>query len=342
MKKLSLIMVFALLLATFSACGGGGDPSSDGASGASGGQYVITNTPKCVGISWWDRMLVGNDRFMEATGNEVYQVGPAGQSDTAVQVSTIEDVIATGVDAITVIPSDPDAVETTLAKAREQGIVVISHEAEGMQNVDYDLEAFVNKEYGAHMMDILAAEMGEEGGYCIMMGMLTMSSHQQWTEGAIERQKEAYPNMHMVCDPVESQAGGGSQEGSYKVAKEVIASYPDVKGFIGCDMVNPPGIAMAVEEAGKAGEIAVTGTCLVSTAGAYLTNGTIKTISFWDPADAGEAMCALAVKVLNGEEITDGIDLGVPGFNNCTLEGNTLFGSAWVDVTTENMDDYNF
>ena len=67
MKKLSLIMVFALLLATFSACGGGGDPSSDGGSGASGGQYVIANTPKCVGISWLDRMLVGNDRFMEST-----------------------------------------------------------------------------------------------------------------------------------------------------------------------------------------------------------------------------------------------------------------------------------
>lgn len=352
MKKLSLLLVFSMLMTLLAGCGGdassGGGASASGSSPgpgtsqAAGKSYVIANTPKCVGISWWDRMLVGNDRFVASTGNEVYQVGPAGQSDTAVQVSTIEDVIATGVDAITVIPSDPDAVETTLAKAREQGIVVISHEAEGMQNVDYDLEAFVNREYGAHMMDVLAEEMGEEGGYCIMMGMLTMSSHQQWTEGAIERQKEAYPNMYMVCDPVESQAGGGSQEGSYKVAKEVIASYPDVAGFIGCDMVNPPGIAMAVEEAGKAGEIAVTGTCLVSVAGEYLTKGTIKTICFWDPADAGEAMCSLATKVLNGEEVKNGIDLGVPGFENCKLEGNTLFGSAWVDVTTENMADYNF
>lgn len=305
-------------------------------------KLVIANTPKCIGIAWWDRMMVGNNRFMDKTGHEVFQVGPPGDVDTAVQVSTIDDVIAQGVDGITVIPSDPDALEPNLEKARDNGIIVVSHEAEHMTNVDFDIEAFVNEEYGAHMMDVLAAEMGEEGGYCIMMGALTMASHQQWTEGAIKRQKEKYPNMYLVTDPVESDAQGGAVEGSYKVAKEVITSYPDVKGFIGCDMVNPPGIARAVEEAGKSGEIAVTGTCLVSVAGDYLKSGTIKTIMFWDPADAGEAMCNLIVKIKNGEDIVDGIDLQVPGYESCKLVGKVLFGSAWVDVTVDNMSDYDF
>ena len=39
---------------------------------------------------------------------------------------------------------------------------------------------------------------------------------------------------------------------------------------------------MAVEEAGKAGDIAVTGTCLVSQAKDYLNSGTIKTFTFWE------------------------------------------------------------
>ena len=43
----------------------------------------------------------------------------------------------------------------------------------------------------------------------------------------------------------------------------------------------------------------------------YLNSGTIKTFTFWDPADAGEAMCSLAEKVLKGEAIEDGVDLGV-------------------------------
>ena len=300
--------------------------------------YTIANTPKCIGISWWDRMEAGNKRFTEATGNEVYQSGPTGDADTAVQISSIEDAIASGVDAITVIPSDPSAVETTLAKARDNGIVVISHEAEGLENVDYDMEAFVNQEYGAHMMDLLAEEMGGKGGYVIMMGTLTAASHQQWTEGAIKRQEEKYPDMYQVCDPVE----GSSQESAYSAAKEVIATYPEIGGFIGCDTNDPPGIAMAVEEAGKAGDIAVTGTCLVSQAKDYLNSGTIKTFTFWDPADAGEAMCSLAEKVLKGEAIEDGVDLGVAGYEKCTVKDNTVYGAAWVDVTTDNMSDYDF
>ena len=300
--------------------------------------YTIANTPKCIGISWWDRMEAGNKRFAEATGNEVYQSGPTGDADTAVQISSIEDAIASGVDAITVIPSDPSAVETTLAKARDNGIVVISHEAEGLENVDYDMEAFVNQEYGAHMMDLLAEEMGGKGGYVIMMGTLTAASHQQWTEGAIKRQEEKYPDMYQVCDPVE----GSSQEAAYSDAKEVIATYPEIGGFIGCDTNDPPGIAMAVEEAGKAGDIAVTGTCLVSQAKDYLNSGTIKTFTFWDPADAGEAMCSLAEKVLKGEAIEDGVDLGVAGYEKCTVKDNTVYGAAWVDVTTDNMSDYDF
>ena len=358
-KQIALMLGTALLAGMLAGCQGGGKtaapapesttaaaaPSETAApaesaapAGGQNGEFVIANAPKCIGISWWDRMKEGNDKFMESTGNEVYQTGPAGVGDAAVQVSSIEDAIATGVNAITVIPVDPDSVEMTLAKAREQGIVVISHEAESLQNIDYDIEAFVNKDYGAHVMDLLAEEMGEEGEYCIMMGLLTMASHQQWTEGAIERQKEAYPNMTLVCDPVE----GPTTDGAYATTKEVLAKYPSVKGFIGWDMVDPPGIAMAVEEANKAGEIAVTGTCLVSACSDYINSGTIKTISFWDPADAGQAMCSLAVKVLNGEEVKDGIDLGVPGFEKCTVKGNIIYGSAWVDVTKENMADYNF
>lgn len=328
MKKLSLLLLFLLVLSL--------------ATGSLAAGLVFANTPKSTGIAWWDRMEVGNKRYIEASGNEVYQVGPAGAADAAVQLQVVEDAIASGVDALTVIPSSPESLEPVLKKAMDQGIVVISHEAEIMQNVHYDLEAFNNYEYGAHMMDVLAAEMGEEGGYMIMVGMLTMTSHQQWAEGAIKRQQQAYPKMFQVADRVESAAQGGSQEGSYLVAKEVITKYPDIKGFIGCDMINPPGIAQAVEEAGKAGKIAVTGTCLVSVARQYLENGTIKTISFWDPADAGQAMCTLAEMVVNEQAIENGINLKVPGYEKCAVNGKIVVGSAWVDVTKGNMADYDF
>jgi len=333
MKKFLAVVLAATMIFTLVACGS--EKKTDAkASKGKVTSLTIANTPKCIGISWWDRMQVGNERFAKETGSKVYQAGPVGGADVAVSIQCIEDAIASGVDVINVIPIDPDAVGKALENARKAGIIVISHEAQGMSNVDWDIEAFNNYEYGAHIMDILAAEMGEEGGYCIKVGNLTNVSHNQWADGAIKRQQEAYPKMFQVCERVE----GSGQEGAYNAAKEVIAKYPEVKGFMGCDTNDPPGIAQAIEEAGKSGTIHVTGTCLASQAKQYMENGTIKTFVYWDPADAGEAMCKLALMVKNGEEIKDGLNLNMKGFEKCKVEGNVVIGSAWVDVTKDNFE----
>jgi simple sugar transport system substrate-binding protein len=36
------------------------------------------------------------------------------------------------------------------------------------------------------------------------------------------------------------------------------------------------------------------------------------------------------------------MDLGVKGYNKIIMDGKVLYGAAWVDVTKENMKDYNF
>jgi len=53
------------------------------------------------------------------------------------------------------------------------------------------------------------------------------------------------------------------------------------------------------------------------------------------------SMNKLAVMVLEGQNVTDGIDLGVPGYNTIKPDGKILYGSAMIDVTKENMADYN-
>ena len=65
-------------------------------------------------------------------------------------------------------------------------------------------------------------------------------------------------------------------------------------------------------------------------------------IGFWDPAVAGYAMNKLAVMVMNGEEIKDGMDLGLEGYNAVSLDGKVIYGQAWVNVNKDNMADYPF
>ena len=76
-----------------------------------------------------------------------------------------------------------------------------------------------------------------------------------------------------------------------------------------------------------------------------LKSGAVKSLTLWDPALAGKAMCALAVKMLRGEEITDNLNLGVEGYTNLTFkEGSetVLEGTGWIVINAENVDSFGF
>ena len=61
------------------------------------------------------------------------------------------------------------------------------------------------------------------------------------------------------------------------------------------------------------------------------------------PALAGYACNAIALMVLEGDEPAEGMDLGLEGYENITSpDGKVYYGQAWVDVTADNLADWNF
>ena len=308
---------------------------------ASKSKYTIATVVKVDGIAWFDRMREGVTKFGKDTGHDTFLVGPA-KADAAEQVKIIEGLIAQKVDAICVVPFSPEAIEPVLKKARDAGIVVISHEATNQKNVDYDIEAFVNEDYGAHMLDNLAKFMGGEGEWANFVGSLTSKSHNQWQDGAEARAKEKYPKMKLVSRRNEEY---DDQNKAYQKTKELITAFPNLKGILGAASTTAPGAGLAVEEAKLQSKISVVGTSLVSSCGQYLKSGATKMIFFWDPADAGYVMNKMAVQVLKGQKLTEGADLGVKGYEKIKVDPKNpkvLYGQAWVDVTKDNMGQFNF
>jgi simple sugar transport system substrate-binding protein len=56
-------------------------------------------------------------------------------------------------------------------------------------------------------------------------------------------------------------------------------------------------------------------------------------------------MNQIALRLLEGKTLINGMDLGVAGYRAIRQDLNKpvlFYGSAWVDVTKENMDDYDF
>ncbi len=184
--------------------------------------------------------------------------------------------------------------------------------------------------------------MNQAGQYAVFVGSLTSKSHNEWIDGALACQKEKYPKMELVTGRIEEY---DNQNMAYEKTKELIKAYPDLKGIQGSASTTAAGAGLAVEEKGLQDQIAVVGSGLVSQCRQYLESGSVKLISFWDPADAGYVMNKLAVILLDGQEVTDGMNMEIPGYENIRQDAekpNLFYGSAWVDVTKENMDQYNF
>ena len=337
-KKLAVIAMILLVAMEVFAAG-----STEGAAD-SDGKFTIATVVKADGHAWFERMKIGIEQYAEESGNEAFQIGPA-VADAAEQVKVVEDLIAQNVDAICIVPISVEAVEPVLKRARDQGIIVVAHEASTLQNADYIVEAFDNRAYGAAMMDSLARCMNEEGEYIITVGFLTSQSHMEQAEGAIARQEEMYPNMVHVGGLIEDNT---DTTVAYNKIKEALLAFPDLEGILGTPMTTSAGAGLAVEEAGLADKVAVVSTGMVSVTGQYLESGAVREIQLWDPADAGHAMCKIAELALSGhaDEIKEGLDLGIPGYGNLIQPDperpQLLFGSGWITVTKDNMADYNF
>ncbi|CAO1650455.1 LacI family transcriptional regulator [Salinibacterium sp. NYA9b] len=346
MRTTRVTAAFAALAVTISlaACTTTTVPEADGTdiewvgAGKEVSELVFATNVKSMGFDWFKRMEIGVLQFGTDTGVTAFEQGPS-TADPALQVQVAQDQLAQGIDALIVVPTEVASMEPVMKQAMAEGVVVVTHEASNVENAVYNVEAFDNTAYGEHLMDELAALSGETGDFAVFVGSLDSTAQNEWMDAAIAHGEANYPDMKLVGD---RQVTGSDQNTSYAQMKQLIATYPNLKGIIGGDALDVVGAGQAVEEAGLQDAVSVLGTSIVSYAGDLLKTGAIDLVTTWDPADAGYAANKVALMVLQGEEIAEGTDLGVAGFESITLDGKVITGSAWVNITAENMADYNF
>jgi len=342
MRKIGVLAGATAAALMLAACGSGTTSGGgDQASGAAEGDLRLVNVVKIVGVGWFDRMEVGVNEFATETGIDATQTG-ADDASPEKQVKIVQDLLAQKPSAITVVPNSPEALEATFKRARDLGIIVVTHEASNQVNIDADIEAFDNNAYGAQIVDGLAECMGGEGQYAAFVGNLTAKTHMEWVEGGLEQAAAKYPGITRVVDPIESKE---DESVAYERAKEILAKYPDIKGFQGSAGTDVAGIARAVQEAGLEDQICVMGTSIPSVAKKFFADGSIDKIFFWDPAMAAKAMLTIAQRLATGESVEEGTDLGIPGYESLIVSKDNpkvFYGDAAITVDASNADEYAF
>lgn len=335
-RRLGGAALVAALLTMTAACGTTGTGGTGGASSAGGGaaqdgKYRIATVPKIEGITWFDDMKKGVEQFNTDHGTEVeaWQIGPDSE-DAAKQVQIIEDLIAQKVDAIVVVPNDPMALEPVLTKARQQGIVVISHEGPALaetEAVDYDLEAFSNEEFGELMAKKLVEGMGgkTEGKIVGEVGSLTSETHMAWYNAAVAWLEKNYPGIKPVQDKPYEDANDDAKARSN--ALEILKAYPDLDGMLSCSVSAGSNMAQVLKEKNIT-SVTLSQLTLPSVAGPYIEEGWIYSGQSWQPAGAGYAANTLALMILKGEDVKTGSDLTFDHYDSVKVTDKVVIGDA--------------
>ncbi len=271
---------------------------------------------KALGIGFFEAAAEGAEEAAGELGNvEIIYTGPTDTTAEG-QIEVINSLIAQGVDAIAISANDPDALVPALKRAMDRGITVISWDsgvAEGGRQMH--LNPSSTPLIGNTIIKLAADHMPDGGEVAILSASATATNQNAWIEAA----KEVLPNYDGV-DLVATVYGDDLSDKSYREAQGLMSSYPNLKAIIAPTTVGILASCQAVTDAGKIGEINVTGLGLPSEMAGCVDSGATKSFAIWNPIDLGYSATMLAHAIANGAETGAGAEIPMGRMGSVTLD----------------------
>jgi rhamnose ABC transporter rhamnose-binding protein len=314
-----------------------------GGGGAGGKKLTICMLPKQTGIPYFTTCSVGAQEAAKELGdvNLIYD-GPAdGKADTAAQL--VNKWTLQGVDAICVSVNDPAVLGPAMKKARDAGIHVITWDADAAKETR---ELFVNQasaqEIGEALTDTLAKDIGgdsPEGDIVIVSATPEAANQNEWIKYITARLKDKYPKLNLLPTVYSNDNETTAKEKT----QDVIKAYPTLKGVLAISSAAFPGSAEAIKEAGKVGQIQITGLSTPNDMKKFVNDGTVKSVVLWNTNDLGyltiKAAEALATGKLKPGATT--FDAGRLGTRDI-VDGDKLMLGKILVFNKDNINNFDF
>ncbi len=272
---------------------------------------------KALGIGFFEAAAKGAEEAAgELGGVEIIYTGPTDTTAEG-QIEVINSLIAQRVDAIAVSANDTDALVPTLKKAMQRGITVISWDSgvapEGRQmHLAPSSDALIG-----NMIIKLAADHLPDGGEVAVLSATTTSTNQNVWIAEMEKVLPDYPGIEVVS----TVYGDDLADKSYREAQGLMQTYPDLDAIIAPTSVGIVAAAQAVTDAGKIGEVNVTGLGLPSEMAGAVESGASKSFAIWNPIDLGYAATMIAYNLASGKATAEpGAEIGMGRIGTVTLD----------------------
>jgi len=293
---------------------------------------------KALGIGFFEAAAKGAEEAAEELGDvEIIYTGPTDTTAEG-QIEVINSLIAQRVDAIAISSNDTDALVPALRRAMQRGITVISWDSgvapEGRQ---MHLNPSSNPLIG-NMIIKLAADHLPDGGDVALLSATTTSTNQNiWME-EMTKVLDNYPGINVVA----TVYGDDLADKSYREATGLMQSYPDLDAIIAPTSVGIVAAAQAVVDAGKVGEVNVTGLGLPSEMAGAIESGASQSFAIWNPIDLGYSATMLAYELSqNDAETGEGAEIPMGRMGTLTLDENNEGAMADPFIyDASNIDDF--
>jgi rhamnose transport system substrate-binding protein len=285
---------------------------------ASADDMKIALVVKALGIGFFEAAAKGAEQAADELGGvKIIYTGPTDTTAEG-QIEVINSLIAQGVDAIAISANDPDALVPSLKKAMSRGITVISWDsgvaADGRQ---MHLNPSSNALIGNTIIKLAADHMPNGGDVAILSASATATNQNIW----IEEAKKVLPNYSGV-NLVATVYGDDLSDKSYREAQGLMSSYPNLKAIIAPTTVGILAASQAVTDAGKIGEVNVTGLGLPSEMAGAVDSGATKSFAIWNPIDLGYSATMLAHNIANGANVGPGASVDMGRMGSAELDDN--------------------
>lgn len=246
--------------------------------------------------------------------------GPESEAKVDEQLAMLEAALAKNPSAICLAAIDSQAVIPLVQRAVDAGIPVIGFDS----GVDSDLilSTAATDNVAASMLaaDKMAELIGYEGKVGVIVHDQTSTTGIDRRDGFINRMQDKYPNIEIVGP----QYGEGDHLKSTDIAKAMISSNPDIKGFFGANEGSIIGALNAVQELGLEGEITLVGyDAGIQQMTAIREGGQAGAIT-QDPIGIGYKAVEAAIKAINGEELPTMIDTGFHWYDATNIDTDTI------------------
>ncbi len=227
------------------------------------------------------------------------------QDSMETQATQMEDLIAKGVDLIILNPVDSDAIGTSVVAANEAEIPVItvtraSNSGEVVQHLDID-----NKEAGALIAQQMNKDLNGAGKVAVLEGTPGASSTDDRQSGFVDALEEDAPDIEVVT----SLTANYSMDEGATVTEDILQSNPELDAIYAHNDEMALGAVRAIAAAGRQGEIKVYGIDAIADAVEALKNDEMAATVQQQPDLQIETALESAVKVLDGEEVDDLVNI---------------------------------